>query len=65
LVWLPFVTLLWLAGYMNERFAGAAWLIHGLSWLALGLLAGYVLLALRYPDRSLHDRLAGTYLVPR
>ena len=29
------------------------------------LLALYGVLALRDPSRSLHDRLAGTYLVPR
>jgi hypothetical protein len=40
-----------------------------LSWLcwgaALALLLLYVALALRSPARGLHDRLAGTYLVPR
>ncbi len=65
LVWTPFVALLWLSGYVHERFAAAAWLAHGLSWLAIGLLLLYVLVALRYPDRALHDRLSGTYLVPR
>jgi hypothetical protein len=38
-----------------------------LPWLLLllGLLLLYVALALRSPERSLQDRLAGTYLVPR
>lgn len=35
------------------------------AWLALGLLLGYVLLALWYPTRALHDVLSGTWLVPR
>ena len=40
-----------------------------LSWLcwaaAFALLLLYVAMALRFPARGLHDRLAGTYLVPR
>jgi hypothetical protein len=36
------------------------------SWYAaLLLLAGYAILALWWPARMLHDRLAGTYRVPR
>ena len=33
--------------------------------VALAVLLGYMLLALWFPTRSLHDRLAGTYLVPK
>jgi hypothetical protein len=37
-----------------------------MAWLAgLLLLPGYAVLALRSPARSLHDRLAGTFLTPR
>jgi hypothetical protein len=36
-----------------------------LWFLALGLLPVYVIIALRLPNRAPHDRLAGTYLVPR
>ncbi len=39
-----------------------AWLAW---WLALGLPPLYAWLAQRSPGRGLHDRLAGTYLVPR
>jgi hypothetical protein len=35
------------------------------GWSAWALLAVYVVLAIRSPGRGLHDRLAGTYLVPR
>jgi hypothetical protein len=34
------------------------------SWSAWALLATYAVLAVRSPTRGLHDRLAGTYLVP-
>ena len=34
-------------------------------WAALALLLLYIVLALWSPEHSLHDRLAGTYLVPR
>ena len=34
-------------------------------WAVWPLLVGYALLALWHPPRALHDRLAGTYLVPR
>jgi eukaryotic-like serine/threonine-protein kinase len=77
LVWTPVTALLvlsvwldsvWLAAWFRqstEPHASAYWL----SWLcwgsALALLPLYVGLALRLPNRSLHDRLAGTYLVPR
>jgi hypothetical protein len=75
LVWVPVYALLVLAILMSGwywaawdikhpyphvyRYAQVAW------WLAVALLPSYVFLALRFPTRSLHDRLAGTYLVPR
>jgi uncharacterized RDD family membrane protein YckC len=39
------------------------WLSYGWPLIVLGL--GYAVLALVFPERSLHDRLAGTRLVPR
>jgi tRNA A-37 threonylcarbamoyl transferase component Bud32 len=73
LVWAPFAGLL-LASLTVEGWRllegaasqdAAAWLSWGTWWLAVLLLPTYVWLALRVPHRALHDRLAGTYLVPR
>ena len=74
-VWVPVVGLLmlsalldllpWANGVPNSDFGWTYWL-SWLCWiLALALLPVYVVLAIRFPERSLHDRLAGTYLVPR
>ena len=38
---------------------------HGSGDLAVDFEHAYVVLALRFPARGVHDRLAGTYLVPR
>jgi hypothetical protein len=78
LVWAPFMGLLWLAivldhrywshwspGALVDRNAWALWLSWSSWWLAAAMLPVYVGLALRNPPRGLHDRLAGTYLVPR
>ena len=73
LVWAPFAGLL-LASLAVEDWRlvegaasqdAAAWLSWGAWWLAVLLLPVYVWLALRSPHRAPHDRLAGTYLVPR
>jgi hypothetical protein len=74
-VWAP-VTSLLVASYCLERWYWSAWRVddpyHWVLWLAwaswwaaLASLAIYAVLALWLPNRSLHDRLAGTYLVPR
>ncbi len=74
-VWVPIVGLLmlaalldllpWASGVPNSDFGWTYWL-SWLCWvLALALLPLYALLAIRFPERSLHDRLAGTYVVPR
>jgi hypothetical protein len=53
--WSPDLSHVWLA-----------WLAWLAWWGGLALLfPGYLILALRSPERALHDRLAGTYLVPR
>jgi hypothetical protein len=64
-VWAPVTALLgvslWLDAYSpgQARWAWASW--GG----ALVVLLGVAVLALRSPARGLHDRLAGTYVVPR
>jgi hypothetical protein len=64
-VWAPVGALVglsvWLRGYYPEqaRWAWASW------GAALAVLFGFSAVALRSPTRGLHDRLAGTYLVPR
>jgi hypothetical protein len=75
LVWTPVTALLigtvWLEQqYWVSRVAGTPW--NGLLWLAQltggsawVLLLAYIGLALWHPARGPHDRLAGTYLVPR
>jgi hypothetical protein len=52
----------WSPGTRLDWMYRLSWLLWGLS---LALLPVYAFLALRSPTRSLHDRLAGTYLVPR
>jgi hypothetical protein len=75
LVWAPLTGLLVLSFWLEERYwslwqpdSSPRWLFSLASavWhAALLLLAGYVLLALWRPVRTLHDRLSGVYLVPR
>jgi hypothetical protein len=63
--WVPVVTLLGLSAWVQTASPGRALLAFGLWCAAVGVLVGYVLLALWSPARGPHDRLAGTYLVPR
>jgi hypothetical protein len=75
LVWVPVAGLLllsyWLEAWYWSLWGTAAapvwalWLSTVIWWATWLLLGAYIILALRYPTRSLHDRLAGTYLVPR
>jgi eukaryotic-like serine/threonine-protein kinase len=78
LVWAPVALLVLASVYLDVwRISGAlasgdpdarawcAWVAWLAWWLALALLPAYALLALRHPARGPHDRLAGTYLVPR
>jgi hypothetical protein len=77
LFWLPVSVLLgglvaldsWFWSLGNPQPGGLlAWLpwLSFLVWLAsMLLLPGYAVLALRSPTRAPHDRLMGTYLVPR
>jgi hypothetical protein len=63
--WAPVVALLGLSVWVQTEFPGRPLLAFGLWCAAVGVLVGYVLLALWSPARGPHDRLAGTYLVPR
>jgi hypothetical protein len=75
LVWTP-VTILLLVSVWLDDWYWSAWqpgISYGWKlalssvawWAAVLLLLAYVALAVWFPTRSLHDRLAGTYLVPR
>jgi hypothetical protein len=65
LVWAPVVAFLVLAVWVDVAFPTLCWLGSVFQVLFPLVLLGFALLALRFPARGLHDRLAGTYLVPR
>lgn len=65
LVWTPIAALLILANSVILSANARLGLADALWWSAAGLLAVYSYVALIYPARSLHDVVAGTYLVPR
>jgi hypothetical protein len=74
LVWIPLGALVLLSFRLDDWYwsqwgsdpapVWALWTAWILGWTAWLLLAAYLILALRYPTRSLHDDLAGTCLVP-
>jgi len=64
LLWTPVVALLLLAASLQVTFPALAWLHWTVRLCAVVLVAEYIGLALLFPGRSLHDRLAGVYLVP-
>lgn len=65
IVWVPIAALLyacvWVKAFAPEQFL----LQSGLWWLAAALVLGDIVLAIHRPIRALHDRLAGTHLVPQ
>jgi hypothetical protein len=64
LVWLP-VLLPLVACVWIKVFAPGLRFVHtGFWWLAVAALLAEVVLGILRPHRALHDRLAGTYLVP-
>ena len=75
LVWAPVTGLaiasVWLNAWYWMRWTGDGsdvWMLWASSaawWASLALLSFYAALAVWFPKRSLHDWLAGTYLVPR
>jgi eukaryotic-like serine/threonine-protein kinase len=65
LFWLPFAALFSLAYWIDLRQPSWAIVSEGVHWLTLLLLGLFVVAIVRSPDRQLHDRLSGVYLVPR
>ena len=65
IVWVPVAALVGLSVWLEAHHPE----LTRLPWLcwvaALAVLFLFIALALRTPSRGLHDRLAGTYLVPR
>jgi uncharacterized RDD family membrane protein YckC len=64
-VWMPLILLLLLAQAVRDVSDQAIIVPLAIWSLALAYLVGCLILALWFPTRSLHDWLAGTYLVPR
>jgi hypothetical protein len=76
LVWTPVAAMVWLSFALDVRCwteigdPGRAhpilpWLSWAAWWAGAALLPLWLVLALRFPRRGLHDWLAGTYVVPR
>jgi hypothetical protein len=65
LVWGPVTGLLAASVALQAASPELVLLATSLAWTALALLLVYVLLALWFPTRTLHDVLAGTWLVPK
>jgi hypothetical protein len=67
LAWIPITILLPVSIWLDPRswFAGEPIIAWWTSWVIWFLIAGCVVMPLWQPSRGLHDRLAGTYLVPR
>jgi hypothetical protein len=65
LVWGPVGALFLLALVVAHFVPAMGWLHLGIWALGALLLPAYVVLALWNPERALHDRLVGTYLMPQ
>ncbi len=65
LIWAPVTALLAASIILQAASPDLVWFATSLAWGALLLLIVYTLLALWFPTRSLHDVLAGTWLVPK
>jgi hypothetical protein len=65
LVWAPVMAPLLLIPWIDACSPSLAWLCTLLQGVGALVLVGYAALAVRFPQRGPHDRLAGTYLVPR
>jgi hypothetical protein len=71
LIWLPFFALIIASVWIQDTFQdkdreSAAWWIYWIPWwLALIYLVAGAVYTLIWPQRSIYDRLAGVYLVPR
>jgi hypothetical protein len=77
-VWLPLAIILFVSlwldvwrvaqareGWSPEEVRLAGWVSWHLWWGSLALLSAYVFSAICWPNRGLHDRIAGLYPVPR
>ncbi len=64
LVWAPLTLLLAGSRYLQETTTDAFWLFWGLWIGGVALVLAYAALAILFPSRAPHDRLAGTVLVP-
>jgi hypothetical protein len=75
IIWLPVFALLavseqwqisyWAEWEIEDFNSWTPLIFWTLPWIALALVLGYGVIALWFPVRGPHDRLAGTYLVPR
>lgn len=69
LVWSPFFALilasLWIQDASKTQLSGPLWVYWIPWWLALIYLAACGVYTLLFPQRGLHDRLAGVYLMPK
>lgn len=63
-VWAPVVALLYGCVWVKAFAPQLHFAQSGLWWGAAALVLAYLVLAIRRPSRTLHDRLSGTYLVP-
>jgi hypothetical protein len=54
----------WMTWQVDDPRWWGGWLSRAAWWAGVGALVGWVVLVLRSPARALHDRLAGTFVVP-
>jgi hypothetical protein len=64
LVWAPLTFLLAGSRYLEETTSSAGWLSWGLWIGGVVLVIAYAAVAILFPSRAPHDRVAGTVLVP-
>jgi eukaryotic-like serine/threonine-protein kinase len=64
LVWAPLTLLLVGSRFLEETTSSAGWLSWGLWIGGVVLVIAYAAVAILFPSRAPHDRLAGTVLVP-
>jgi hypothetical protein len=65
LFWTPVAALIGMVYWVDAFYPAMGWLKVGLVCSIIALFLAYPGLAIWFPARSPHDRLAGTYLVPR
>ncbi|MBW2217148.1 MAG: RDD family protein, partial [Deltaproteobacteria bacterium] len=63
IIWLPLLLPMSIAALLIKRVGNTAAIISGLVWLLLWM--GAAVYAVIHPNRGLHDRLAGTWIVPQ